>query len=149
MKGERMLPPTYLYLSIVIMAVLHFLFPVVKVIPFPWNLLGAVPLALGVVINILADSAFKKQETTVKPFEESKTLIMSGVFRISRHPMYIGFVLILIGLAVLMGTLTPYLVIVVFAFLMDFIFIRGEERMLEETFGENWLKYKKKVRRWI
>lgn len=149
MKGKRMLPPTYLYLSIVIMAVLHFLFPVVKVIPFPWNFLGAVPLALGVVINILADSAFKKQETTVKPFEESKTLIMSGVFRISRHPMYIGFVLILIGLAVLMGTLTPYLVIVVFAFLMDFIFIRGEERMLEETLGENWLKYKKKVRRWI
>jgi len=131
------------------MVAFHFLLPVAKVIAIPWNFLGAIPLILGLVMNLIADRAFKKHETTVKPFEETTTLITSGVFQNSRNPMYFGFVLILIGIAVLMGSLTPYAVIVVFAILMDIVFIRVEERMLEEKFGEDWLGYKKKVRRWI
>lgn len=98
---------------------------------------------------MFADRAFKKVETTVKPHEESTTLITDGVFRLSRNPMYVGFVLILLGIAIFVGSLTPYAVVIVFPILMDRIFIRGEERMLEETFGGAWLEYKKKVRRWI
>jgi len=143
------LPPTYLFIAIAIMVVLHFVFPVGKFIVFPWRLLGAIPLALGILINLIADRAFKRHKTTVKPFEGSTLLITSGVFRFSRHPMYLGFVLILMGIAVFMGSLMPYAVIVVFAILMDIIFIRIEERMLEEKFGEAWLEYKEKVRRWI
>jgi protein-S-isoprenylcysteine O-methyltransferase Ste14 len=143
------LPPIYLFLSIVIMVVLHFVFPVGRFIVFPWKLLGAIPLALGILVNLIADRAFKRHETTVKPFEGSTFLITNGVFRFSRHPMYLGFVLILIGIAVFMESLMPYAVIVVFAILMDMVFIRVEERMLEEKFGEAWLEYKEKVRRWI
>jgi protein-S-isoprenylcysteine O-methyltransferase Ste14 len=149
MKPKMMLPPIYLFLSIVIMVALHFVFPLAKIIAFPLNLLGAFPLGLGIVINLIADTAFKKHKTTVKPFEKSATLITSGVFHFSRNPMYLGFVLILIGIATLMGSLSPYLVIAIFCILMDKIFIRAEEKMLEETFGENWLEYKKRVRRWI
>jgi len=114
-----------------------------------WNLLGVVPLVIGIILNLVADGVFKKLGTTVKPFEESTALITTGVFRISRHPMYVGMVLILIGIAVLMGSLTPYAVIPVFAVLMEVVFIRVEERMLEEKFSEAWLVYKEKVRRWI
>lgn len=148
-KRKSVLPPTYLLLAIVAMVALHFLLPVRHVIGLPWNLLGAVPVAAGLAMNLVADRAFKKHETTVKPFEESAVLITGGVFRISRHPMYLGFVLILVGIAVLMGSLTPYAVIVVFAVLMEVVFIRVEERMLERKFGEAWLAYKAKVRRWI
>jgi len=63
--------------------------------------------------------------------------------------MYLGFMLILAGIAVFMGSLTPYAVVVVFAVLMEVVFIRVEERMLEQKFGEAWLAYKAKVRRWI
>ena len=146
---KRHSPPTYLLLSIVIMVVLHFLFPVAKVIPFPWNLLGAIPLALGFALNLLADRAFKKHGTTVKPFEESTALITTGVFQVSRNPMYFGFVLILVGIATFMGSLTPCAIIPIFAALMDVVFIKVEERMLEHTFGDRWLEYKKKARRWI
>ena len=149
MKHKKVLPPGYLLVSIVSMAALHFLFPVKKVIAFPLNFLGAIPLAIGIVLNIIADRALKKYKTTVKPFEKSTILVTNGAFRVSRHPMYLGFVLILTGIAIFMGSLTPYLVIVVFAVLMDAVFIRTEEAMLEETFGGAWLNYKRRVRRWI
>ena len=149
MKPKRVLPPTYLFVSIGTMAALHFLLPLKRIILFPFNLLGAIPLALGIAFNLIADRAFKKNKTTVKPFEKSTVLITGGVFGISRHPMYLGFVLILTGVAILMGSLTPYLVIVAFVILMHAIFVRAEEEMLEETFGDAWLKYKKRVRRWI
>jgi protein-S-isoprenylcysteine O-methyltransferase Ste14 len=107
MKAKPILPPTYLFIAIVIMVVLHFLFPGAKFITLPWNLLGIIPLVLGIVMNLIADRAFKKVGTTVKPYEESRTLITEGIFRVSRHPMYVGFVLILLGIAIFMGSLIP------------------------------------------
>ncbi len=149
MKSKRVLPPTYLLVSIVVMVVLHFLFPVMAIIPLPWNVIGIIPLALGIAINIFADSVLHKADTTVKPFEESTALVTSGAYRISRHPMYLGFVLILIGVAILLGSLSPCVVILIFAILMDQIFIKVEERMLEARFGGEWQAYKLKTRRWI
>jgi protein-S-isoprenylcysteine O-methyltransferase Ste14 len=146
---KNILPPTYLWISIGAMIALHFLLPLVMIVPWPWSLAGIIPLALGAVINILADQSFKKANTTVKPFKESSALITDGVFRISRNPMYLGFALILIGIAVLLGSLTPFVVIPIFVILMDQIFIRVEEQMLEEKFVLTWLDYKRRVRRWI
>ncbi len=149
MNSKRALPPTYLLVSIVVMVVLHFLFPVTTIIPLPWNVIGIIPLALGIVINIVADSALHKADTTVKPFEESTALVTHGAYRISRHPMYLGFVLILIGVAILLGSLSPYVVILIFAILMDQVFIKVEERMLKAKFGGEWQAYTLKTRRWI
>lgn len=149
MKALNITPPVYLFLSLGIILLLHFLLPGMRVLPFPWNLSGLIPLALGIVMNLVADRSFKKNKTTVKPLEESTALIRDGVFRISRHPMYLGFVLILLGIAALMGSLTPYLIVFGFAIFMQIVFIKFEEAKLEETFGEAWLGYKKKVRQWI
>ena len=149
MTSKRVLPPTYLLAFIVLMIALRFLLPMAMIVPFPWSLFGLVLLAAGILINLIADKAFTKANTTVKPFEESAVLITDGAFRISRHPMYLGFVLILIGIAIIMGTLTPFFAIPVFAALMDIVFIRAEERMLEDTFGRTWLEYTRGVRRWI
>ena len=149
MKKKRVLPPAYLLLSIATMVLLHFLIPISKIAPYPWNLLGILLLLIGVALNLIADAAFKREQTTVKPFEKSAALVVTGVFGISRHPMYLGMVLILLGIAVLMGTLTPLIVIVIFSILMEFVFVRTEEKMLEVQFGATWLAYKKKVRKWI
>lgn len=149
MNNRSVLPPTYLYLSIGAMILLHFMLPLVKVIPQPWNLLGIIPVVAGLGLNLVGDSTFKKCKTTIKPFEESTTLVTHGVFQISRNPMYLGFVLILSGLAILMGSLTPYAVIIIFIVLIDNVFIKVEEIMLEEQFGNAWLEYKQKARRWI
>jgi protein-S-isoprenylcysteine O-methyltransferase Ste14 len=144
-----MLPPTYLFVSMATMVLLHFLIPVFKIARYPWNFLGIIPLVTGVFLNLRADAAFKKEQTTVKPFESSTALVTTGVFRISRHPMYLGMVLILLGIAILMGSLTPLFVITIFGTLIELVFVRTEERMLEEQFGPTWVAYKKKVRKWI
>jgi protein-S-isoprenylcysteine O-methyltransferase Ste14 len=149
MNAKKIMPTTYLLIAIVAMAALHFLFPAMKIVPPPWNLLGIIPLALGITLNLVADNAFRRANTTVKPFEKSSALITTGAFRLSRHPMYLGFVLILIGIAVLMGSLTPYIVVLAFAVLIDRWFIGTEEAMLAETFGVEWEKYKRTTRRWL
>jgi protein-S-isoprenylcysteine O-methyltransferase Ste14 len=149
MKFKQILPPTYVLVALIAMLILHFIIPGIKLIPMPWNLLGLIPLVIGVALNLLADGDFRRAGTTVKPFQESSVLLTNGVFGFSRHPMYLGFVLILIGAAILMGSLTPWFIIPVFAALMELVFIRVEEHMLEEKFGQAWLAYKKKVRRWI
>ena len=131
------------------MVLLHVLIPVIEIIGFPWTLLGLVPLITGIALNLFADNAFKKAQTTVKPFVKSTALIVSGVFCISRHPMYLGMCLILLGIGILMGTVTPMIVIPIFCVLMERIFIQTEEAMLAEQFGEQWTTYKTKVRKWI
>jgi protein-S-isoprenylcysteine O-methyltransferase Ste14 len=108
-----------------------------------------IPLVIGVTLNLIADDAFRRVGTTVKPFQKSKSLLTNGVYSISRHPMYLGFVLILVGVALLLGSMTPWVIIPIFSVLMEVMFIQVEERMLEEKFGTTWVKYKNKVRRWI
>ena len=119
MRLINVTPPVYLFLYIGIMVLLHFLLPMDKIITLPWNLLGIIPLTLGIVINIVADKTFKIYETTVKPLERSTTLITTGVFRLTRHPMYLGFVLILLGIAVFTGSFCSWVVVLAFAFFMD------------------------------
>lgn len=149
MKALKIIPPIYLFSAIAIMVLFHLLLPGAKVLALPWNLAGVIPLAFGIIINLSADKSFKKNETTVKPLEKSDRLITTGAFKISRHPMYLGFVLILLGVAMLMGSFTPYIAVLVFAVFMDMVFINYEEKKLEETFAEAWLQYRKKTGRWI
>jgi protein-S-isoprenylcysteine O-methyltransferase Ste14 len=149
MKKTKFLPPTHLLCAIVLMVVLQFVFPMVVVLATPWNLVGIVFLILGILINVYANNTFRITGTTVKPFAESTFLVTSGLYRFSRNPMYFGFVLVLIGLAILLGSLAPILVVVLFAILMDREFIPVEEQMLAKKFNGEWSTYKGKVRRWI
>lgn len=149
MERKRALPPTYFMISLVAVFILYFVLPVIHIIPFPWNLWGIPPLLIGIYFNLSADRAFKEAGTTVKPFEESGSLITAGVFRISRHPMYAGMVLTLLGIAILLGALTPFIVPLVFAILMETVFIRIEEQMMEDKFGQAYLDYENRVRKWL
>lgn len=141
-NGKRFLPPTYLFGAIAAMVLLDFAAPGRGLIEFPWNLAGVAALVVGIVFNLVADAQFKREQTTVKPFEQSGVLVTGGLFRISRHPMYLGMVLILAGIAVLLGSLTPYIVLAGFAAVMDVVFIRAEERMLAARFGDAWQRYR-------
>lgn len=149
MHRKRLLPPQLLLLGLVVMAGLHLALPIRRIIAFPWNLLGAFPLVLGVGLNLIADRALKEARTTVKPFERTSTLVTTGVFGIMRNPMYLGFALMLLGLALLLGSIGPLTVVLVFPALLDLLFIRREEGMLQDTFGEAWQSYRGEVRRWL
>ena len=149
MKSMKIMPPTWMLIAIIAMLALNFLLPIAKIIPTLWNLAGLVFLVSGITLNLIADRAFQRVGTTVKPYQESSNLVTSGVFQLSRNPMYLGMVLILIGVAVLLRSLSPLLIVIPFAILIDQIYIRVEEQMLTEKFGAKWQAYKQQTRRWL
>jgi protein-S-isoprenylcysteine O-methyltransferase Ste14 len=149
MKTGKILPPTFFNGALILMILLHFTLPVIRVFYFPYNLSGIPVIISGIFLNLWTDRLFKNFNTTVKPFEESAALIIEGPFRFSRNPMYLGMALILLGLFVLLGTLSPFLVIPVFLTLMHYKFITAEEEVLEKRFGNQFLEYKSRVRSWI
>ncbi len=149
MKPKPMMPTTGLLIAILIMVALRLLWPAGLVIPRGWNLLGILPLAAGAALNFVADQAFKRVGTTVKPFQESSALVENGAFAVSRNPMYLGFTLILLGLALLLRALSPFAVVIAFAVVLDRAYIAVEERMLQAKFGDDWAAYTRRVRRWV
>lgn len=149
MEMNKPLPPVYFLLALVLMMVLHFALPVYRYWVLPMSLLGIVPLLLGVALNVTADRAFKEHDTTVKPFEKSSALVTEFPFSISRNPMYVGVTLMLLGVALLLGSASSLVPVLVFPYLMSRLFICKEEQMLSQTFGAEWDQYRSSVRRWL
>lgn len=149
MKSTKIMPPTWMSIAIITMLILNFVFPMASVVPPLWNLMGLVFMSSGVILNLIADKAFHQVDTTVKPFRESSSLVTRGVFQISRNPMYLGMVLVLAGIAILLRSFSPYLVIIAFVILIDRTYVRVEEYMLAKKFGAAWDRYKSKTRRWL
>lgn len=148
-RKRKVLPPVYLLLAFALMELLHRVAPLGRFIEAPYSYLGVVPLLAGLLVSATAARSFRKAGTPVVPFEPSTALVTSGFFRYTRNPMYLGMVLMLAGVAVLLGSLSPLLVIPVFVWIIKSNFIRGEEQFLEGIFGEQYLSYKRRVRRWI
>ena len=149
MALEKPHPPTYFIIILILQIALHFVFPIVQLYNSPLRWLGIALIVFGSWLNLEADGIFKKRKTTVKPFEKSSVLVTDGPFRISRHPMYLGMVAIFLGIAVACGSLVTFGAPVLFAVLMQVLFMGHEERSMEQTFGQEYLEYRKRVRRWI
>jgi len=145
----KILPPTYFTVLLLLSAVFHFVYPIEDVINPPYAYLGLLLIAFGIVLNLWADSLFKKSQTTVKPYETPTSLEVSGPFQISRHPMYLGMAAILLGEAVFLGSLVTFAFPALFVAVMEVMFISEEEENMEKAFGKEYLAYKKKVRRWV
>lgn len=131
------------------MLLLNLYLPVLDLIRPPYSYAGIAVLISGLCLSLIGVYLFRKAETPVMPFERSTTLVVEGLFGLSRNPMYLGLVIILVGAAILLGTLTPFLVIPVFVFIIREGYIKYEEQLLEELFGETYREYKRKVRRWL
>jgi protein-S-isoprenylcysteine O-methyltransferase Ste14 len=149
MRRARILPPTWLLLAITLMAALRVSLPGWQLIAWPWTLLGLVPALLGIGLNAWGSRLFAASDTTIKPHETPTHLIAAGPYRLSRNPMYLGFALIIVGLATLLGATTPWLAIPLFVWIIDRRFIAGEEIAMEQAFGEEFRRYRVRVRRWV
>ena len=105
----------------------------------------------GLSILILAVSLFKKKNTTVNPIkiENASFLVTSGIFEYSRNPMYLGMVLILLGLALMFNLIGGTLFTLLFTIYITKFQIRPEEEVMERLFREDFLRYKQNVRMWL
>lgn len=115
------------------------------------TVLSALLFTAGLVLIAMAGRLFRKVSTTVNPLTPEKTskLVTSGLYRFSRNPMYVGFLLWLLAVFVWVGSGANAIFIVLFIWIANRFYIAPEERALGALFGERYLAYKQNVRRWI
>lgn len=104
---------------------------------------------VGIVLLIHCVRLFLKHRTHIEPWKTTSTIITTGAYRFSRNPVYLSVMMIGLGVACAANNLWTALFLPLFAAVVYFTAIRKEERYLEEKFGEAYLTYKRRVRRWI
>ena len=148
---NRIPPPIYLIVTGVLMWLLSKsqYDPSIS-IPFA-TALSRVGYMTGAAIAILAAWQFRRAGTTIDPLRPGKAsnLVSGGVFQFSRNPMYLGMVLILIGLEIKLGSAFGLVPLVLFVVLITYLQIKPEEKALKELFGEPYEAYCRRVRRWV
>ncbi|MEX2524838.1 MAG: isoprenylcysteine carboxylmethyltransferase family protein, partial [Gammaproteobacteria bacterium] len=138
---QKVLPVFYLLAALLIMLLLDRYLPVLELIRPPYSWAGIAVLVSGLCLSLIGVNMFRKVGTPIMPFDRSTALVVEGLFGLSRNPMYLGLVVILFGAAILLGSLTPFLVIPVFVFIIQEGYIKYEEQFLEELFGETYREY--------
>lgn len=108
-------------------------------------------LSAGILIFVNPVLQFIKSKTTVNPiqFEEVNKLVTSGIFKYSRNPMYLGMLMIVLSTSIFYLNIYSILTPLLFILWINKFQIKREEEFLIEKFGDEYLSYKKKTRRWI
>jgi protein-S-isoprenylcysteine O-methyltransferase Ste14 len=146
---SSIMPPRIALIAMLAMLALHVMAPLAIIVPPPFSYAGGVMIAVGVAMIVWSRRAFQGAGTPITPFTESTMLVRHGLYRWSRNPMYVGAVLLVAGVAVLLGSVTPLLVAVGYFVVLQEGFVRHEERLLEQRFGEEYRTYRRSVRRWF
>ena len=106
---------------------------------------------LGGAFSIAGVTAFRRARTTLNPMkpETASSLVTGGIYRVTRNPMYVGLLLVLVGWAAFLCA--PWVLVgpVAFVTYMTRFQIAPEERVLVSVFGEMYASYKTRVRRWL
>jgi protein-S-isoprenylcysteine O-methyltransferase Ste14 len=149
---ELKVPP-----DLVALAVAGLMWLVSKVTPSldwrgPYHVLSTIVLLVtGFALIVLARVAFAKADTTFSPLapERSSRLVTTGVYRVTRNPMYLGTFLVLLALAVRLSNPAAAIVALLYVAYMNRFQIRPEEGVLRDRFGSPYEVYTRTVRRWI
>ena len=110
---------------------------------------GLLFLLSGIVLAASAARLFSKAKTGIVPFSESTKLVVSGAYRFTRNPMYLGMFFCLIGVTLLVNNVLGLLVLLLFFFIIRQKFVLKEEVQMQETFGDDYAQFKARIRRWI
>lgn len=144
-------PPIYMLLTASLMWMLNQWLPIVEVIEISWRPLGYLAISMALVIDGLSLIKFIRSRTSINPMrpEGTEILVVSGMYQYSRNPMYVGLLFLLSGWAILLGSLSPFILLPLFVWTIFTQQIQPEEKILGDKFGAAYVDYKKSVRRWI
>lgn len=142
-------PPKIAQALVLAAALLHWATPLkqVQLYSSPW--LGLLVGAAGFTVMMCGWWLFRKYDTAICPSAKPRRLVASGIYRVSRNPMYLGMVAMMSGLALYVGSLPFYLAGATYLVVIDRFFCPYEENRLADTFGDEYRDYRKRVRRWI
>ncbi|MBS0376237.1 MAG: isoprenylcysteine carboxylmethyltransferase family protein [Proteobacteria bacterium] len=125
--------------------------PVIRILSVLWTYVGWALIAVGVLMDSVSVVAFIRAKTTVNPLrvERASHLVVTGLYRVTRNPMYLGLIALLSGWATVLGSASPWLVLVVFERVLVIFQIRPEEAALAARFGPAYTQYARQVNRWL
>jgi protein-S-isoprenylcysteine O-methyltransferase Ste14 len=110
---------------------------------------GLAFVATGLALAVLSVRNFRLAGTSIVPGEPSTALVVTGPYHVTRNPIYIGFVLLYFGLAVMLTSLWMLLLLIPVLVILQRGVVEREEDYLERQFGEPYRKYKARVPRWL
>ena len=148
-ERPELLPPTYWFGCALLMIAIHVFFPL-----FQWSDPALTYAGLGFIaaagaLGGWAAWTFQRHGTPIHPFESTRCLVTAGPYRYSRNPMYLSLLITLLGLWLLLGSVTPAVMVIAFETIISTRFIEPEERALESRYGDAFRRYRSSVRRWI
>lgn len=151
LKGPAVrFPPPLLFVAVIVGSLaLDRLLPLPVLTGTATKLAGASLVIAGMAIIGAAAALFRRARTHIEPWKPTSSIIQHGIFARSRNPVYLAFCLLQAGVGLWLGSLWTLATTPVSAALVFLIAIRNEERYLERKFGDEYLRYKERVRRWI
>jgi protein-S-isoprenylcysteine O-methyltransferase Ste14 len=145
----KYVPGSTLGASIIIAVVLHYFSPITILIPFPYNLLGLLIVGFGVYLAFQSVRLLISYNTTFEAGGNPSSLVTRRPYSYSRNPIYLGFLLIALGTATILSSLSAFIAPIIFFLVVNTIIIPFEENRLQKNFGIEYEKYKASVRRWL
>lgn len=145
----KYVPASTLGASIITAVILHYVFPVAIVIPFPYNLLGLLIIGLGIYLVLQSVRLLRSYNTTLEPSGNPSSLVTKYPYNHSRNPIYLGDLLIALGVATALSSLSAFIAPIIFFLVVNTIIIPFEENRLQKKFGIEYERYKGSVRRWL
>jgi protein-S-isoprenylcysteine O-methyltransferase Ste14 len=143
-------PPPLIYLSgLAIGFALEALLPGTSVPAALQWVLGGALLVAGLALLASFNTAFHRTGTAVEPWKPTTAIVTTGPYRLTRNPAYLGMALVYVGIALLSQALWVLLPLPFVLAVVDRRVIAREERYLERKFGQEYLDYKGRVRRWV
>jgi len=144
-------PPLYMAAFLLLMWLLKNNVPLLAWESSFFESVGILLMAIGLLFDGWSFIGFVKSKTTINPLkpENANKLVTDRLYRFTRNPMYLGMVFILTGWSFYLGAFSSFLLLPIFVLLLTKYQIMPEERILESIFGEEYLRYKTEVRRWI
>jgi protein-S-isoprenylcysteine O-methyltransferase Ste14 len=148
-RSQRLFRPPIVFLSAILLGIaLNHVWPLSFVPSILW-LLGPVVALFAVLLFVLSVREFRAAGTSVRGSKPTTTIVRTGPYRFSRNPIYLSFVLLLVGLAVWLNNLWLLLTLIPAAAFIAVVVIPREERFLAGKFQEQYSTYKVTVRRWL
>lgn len=142
--------PTPIWLIVLIVAALVADLLLVVPVLLQQRPAGIALIVLGALVSVSGNLTFRKRGAQIIPSSEAHSaLVVSGPYRLTRNPMYLGLLVIGVGAALVAGTWLMWLVPIVIFALDNFVIIPFEERSMERAYGDAYREYKARVRRWI
>lgn len=147
--GVIIFPPLLYVGTLLLGLALHWFWPL-HVTKASWGrIAGALIAVISVALGGWASITMKRAGTNVIPSKPALAIVSHGPFRFTRNPIYVANAMVYLALALVFNSLWPFLLFVPMLIVIDRGIIRREERYLEAKFGDAYLDYKTRVRRWI